>query len=309
MARDLQKLDKDFEVEADEIIDKFFEGQPPSTSNLSVQEKRFVIKELALASRPKDIIAKLNEGRSGSDLPTIPNDFDIYYYRYAFAPLIDDISIHYATHLSRKFRFANRIARISELNGIAERVLDIINKKPPEDLVDRDKRSYFDAVKVFSMLINSIDEQMGKLKLTKIDVSLKSKSDNPQIDASDIRKVIEDSLRTRFKDQLPSAVDANFTTVTEYDKCGWGEGWTNMCYCRYHGEQCKVQTSEISTCPLFLNNVLLNSKEWLTKNYVDNNFSVRQLAELSGCKEVNDKVLDYVRRRLKDLGITRGATE
>lgn len=210
--------------------------------------------------------------------------------------------MHYAANLAKKYRFANRVTRIGKLNDVAETVHDRIMLRQDKKLAEREERLHNENIKLFQMLLNAIDENMGKLKLTKIDVSVRS-GDQPKLeDPLIVKQLVADAIK-RHLPQLPEAVDANFTNVTDYDKCEWSEEWTNATFCQYHKEKCKVREGEISLCPVFINKVLMKNSEYLVKRFVHDKMSVRHIAELAGCKETNDRVIGRIRGRLKELGV------
>jgi len=309
MAQDLQLVD--FESEADGAIDKFFSERGVVRDLLEISEKKLIIKELALANKKSEIVPKLNALREQAGLPVLSKDFDIFYYAREYAPLIEDISLHYAKNLAKKYRFAGRVTRIAKLNDVAESVFDrITTRNSLESLPPKQESVHNDNIKLFAQLLNAIDEQMGKLKQTVVDVNVKH-SDATLQDPAAVKTLVEDIFK-RYSKQLPASVDANFKEVTEFEKCTFAEEWTNKTYCQYFGEQCKVQTEELTSCPHFCNKILLNNREYLTKRYVNDNLSVRQIAEIAGCKEVDERVIDAVRGKLKDAGIYRnpaGTTE
>ena len=296
----------DFESEADKIIDKYFAERGVTKDLLEIDEKKLIIKELALSNRKSEIIPKLNEHRRVSGLPLLERSFDIFYYAREYALLIEDISLHYAVNLAKKFRFANRITRIAKLNDVAETVLERINtRNEKEALGGKEESIHNDNIKLFSQLLNSIDEQMGKLHVTKLDVSVRDAAATPVLsNPAEIKSIIADTLK-KYSNQLPASVDANFSSITDYSKCEFAEEFTNITFCQYHGEQCHVQKDEIKICPLFLNKILMQNRAWMAKRYVNDNLSVRQIADIAGCKEPDDKVLTRVRNKLKNYGIYR----
>jgi hypothetical protein len=228
----------------------------------------------------------------------------VFYYAKQYAPLVEDISLHYATNIAKKFRFANRVTRIGKLNDIAEAVFERIKEREEVILTERTEKLHNENIKIFASLLSAIDENMGKLKITRIDVNV-GNANTPKLDDPDVmRKMITDQIR-KYTGQLPTSVEANFTEVTDYDKCAFSEEWTNQTFCRYHKEQCKVQTNELKICPLFLNKVLLNNREYLAQRYVNNDLSVRTIAELAGCKELNERTIGYVRDKLREFGLWR----
>jgi len=296
----------DFESEADKIIDKYFAERGVTKDLLEIDEKKLIIKELALSNRKSEIIPKLNEHRRVLGLPLLERSFDIFYYAREYALLIEDISLHYAVNLAKKFRFANRITRIAKLNDVAETVLERINaRNEKESLGGKEESIHNDNIKLFSQLLNSIDEQMGKLHVTKLDVSVRDAAATPVLsNPAEIKSIIADTLK-KYSNQLPASVDANFSNITDYSKCEFAEEFTNITFCQYHGEQCHVQKDEIKICPLFLNKILMQNRAWMAKRYVNDNLSVRQIADIAGCKEPDDKVLTRVRNKLKNYGIYR----
>lgn len=302
---DLQRAQLDFESEADEVIDRYFAEKGVQKDVLELWEKKMIVKELALAQKRSEIIEKLNSKRRELSLPEIQDGFDIFYYQKEYAPLVEDISLHYAANLSKKFRFANRITRIAKLNDIAEGVLTRVRARENRVLQSKEESLHNDNIKLLSQLMSAIDEQMGKIKLTRIDVNVRKDSEkltleNPQA----MRDMVGEALK-RYVGQLPASVDANFNDVTDYEKCVFGEEWTSQTHCQYFNEQCKVQTDEIKTCPHFCNKVLLNNRDYMTRRFINDKLSSRQIAEIAGCKEVDDRVLDHVKRKLREFGIER----
>ena len=120
---------QDFESEIDEQIDRFFESKRVTIDQAEMMEKRFIIKELALASKKTEIVRRLNEWRIERGLPELNPNFDLYYYQKEYAELIESISLAYAQNIMKKYRFANRITRIAKLNEIAEGVLDRVKAR------------------------------------------------------------------------------------------------------------------------------------------------------------------------------------
>lgn len=302
----------DFETEADLAIDKYFAEKGVVKDVIELSEKKFIIKELAIANKKSEIVPKLNSQRRTLGLPEINPDFDIQYYAKEYAPIIEDISLHYAKNLAKKYRFANRITRISKLNELAESILNRIHTREGEDVMavgDKEEKLHNENIKLFTQLVNAIDEQMGKLKLTKIDVNVRQGDEKAQLETPEaIREAVKEAIQ-RYRPQLPGSVDANFKDVTEYEKCSFGEEWTNQVYCQYHGSQCKVQADEVSICPFFLNKILLANREYMARRYIKDNLSLKQIAEIAGCKEINEKVLERVRTRLRDYGIARDTSK
>lgn len=303
MAEEVVK--QDFEQEIDSVIDRYFSERGVVKDLLEISEKKLIIKELALANKKSEIVRKLNDLRLEANLPALLPTFDIFYYAREYAPLIEDISLQYASNLAKKYRFANKITRIGKLNDIAESVLDRVQQREGKELPEKEEKQHNENIKLFSQLLSSIDEEMGKLKMTKVDISVRNSSKPIIENAADVKKLIEGAIKDRFKDQLPSSVDANFSDITDYSKCAFAEEWTNKTFCQYFGDQCKVQTNEIKKCDHFCNKILLNNREWAARRYVNDKLSVRQLAEIAGAKEIDDKVMDYVRGKLKDYGIYR----
>jgi hypothetical protein len=304
---DLQQAPASFEYEdlIDKKIDLFLADKGSREDLLSLEEKKLVIKELALANKRAEIVPKLNDLRAQRSLPALNAGFDIFYYAKEYSEIIEDVSLEYAKNISKKYRFANRVTRIAKLNDLAESILDRIAKR--EELFGgqhehdpKEEAAHNFNIKLFSQLIGSIDEQMGRLKMTRIDVKVDSA--NSVTSAEDVKRLIGDVMK-KYSGQLPSAVDANFTNVTDYEKCHYGEEWTNTTHCKYHNAQCKVQTGEISTCPFFLNRVLLSNREWMAGRYLKDGLSRRQIAELAGCKEIDERATDVVKRKLDDLGL------
>lgn len=303
---DLQQVPQSFEYEniIDQKIDAFLADKGSREDNLSLDEKKLVIKELALANKRAEIVPKLNQFRAEKGLPQLTAAFDIFYYAKEYSEIIEDVSLEYAKNISKKYRFANRVTRIAKLNDLAEAILDRISKREnflggelPSD--PREESAHNFNIKLFSQLISAIDEQMGRLKMTRIDVKVgSSDAQTPE----EIKQLVQDVLQ-KYNRQLPASVDANFTNVTDYDKCYYAEEWTNTIHCKYHNAQCKVQTGEISMCPLFLNKVLLSNREWMAGRYLKDGLSRRQIAELAGCKEIDERATDVVKRRLDDLGL------
>jgi hypothetical protein len=302
--------DSQFEVVADKIIDKYFAEHTVVKDLLEIEEKKTIIKELALANRKSEIIPKLNERRKALGLPLLGRDFDLFYYAREYALLVEDISLHYAANLAKKFRFANRITRISKLNDVAESVLERINARNSDNLPSLKEESlHNENIKLFSQLLGAIDEQMGKLHVTKLDVNVREGAKLQEItSAGDVTKIINDALRKKFADQLPASVEANFSNVTPYEKCSFAEEMTNITFCQKWGEQCKVQTGEVSLCPHFLNKVLMNNKEWMANQYHNKNLTVKQIADLAGCKEIDERVVKRVRDKLSEYGLYRTPT-
>lgn len=301
---DLQQAPSSFEYEVliDRKIDDFLASKGSKVDNLSLEEKKLVIKELALANKRAEIVPKLNEIRAERGLPTLTAAFDIFYYAKEYSEIIEDVSLEYAKNISKKYRFANRITRIAKLNDLAEALLERINAAEETRSYTADVKNesvHNSTIKLFSQLIGAIDEQMGRLKMTRIDVKVGT-SDAPN--AEEVKQLITDVMK-KFNNQLPAALDANFTNVTDYEKCYYGEEWTNTVHCNYHNAQCKVQTGEITLCPLFLNKVLLSNREWMAGRYLKDGLSRKQIAELAGCKEIDERATDVVRRKLDDLGL------
>jgi hypothetical protein len=307
---ELQALTEDFEERADRIIDKAFAAVGARKDSLSMEEKRLVIKEFALAAKEKEVLGKLNEYRHSRELPVLHEHFDVGYYNRTYRLLVEDVALLYAENLSKKFRFANRLVRIAKISDLLEHMTARIEarKGQAEELkLDRhEERAHNDNIKLATLLFDELDEQMGKLKLTKIDINVRKDEDRPApTSPEDIKNLVVEAIKGRFAHQIPSAVDANFSEVTDYQKCAWSENWSNMHYCRYHGDQCKVEKQEISLCPFFLNGVCVNSKEWLEKGYVSTHLTVKEMAEMAGCKEVSQKVIDYVRGKIRENGVER----
>lgn len=308
MSSEVESVQKpDFEAEIDATIDKFFAEKGIITDVVSLDEKKFIIKELALANKKSEIVPKLNSLREAKGLPLLSGDFDIFYYVKEYAQLIEDISATYALNLSKKYRFANRITRIGKLNDVAEGILDRINKRENEGVSPRAEPTHNNNIKLFAQLMSAIDEQMGKLKVTRIDVGV-SNGNQKQIaeTSADIQSLITQALK-KHSAQLPSAIEANFTDVTDYTKCEHGEEWSASYHCKLYNERCKVETGEISMCPLFLNKILLNNREWLVRRYTVDKMSRKQIAELAGCKEIDERAIDAITRRLKDVGVYRNS--
>jgi hypothetical protein len=305
MTSEVENVPLDYESEIDGAIDAFFASKGVLKDLIELEEKKLIVRELALANKKSEIVPKLNELRRSKNLPELQYDFDIFYYAREYAELIEDISSKYALNLAKKYRFANRVTRIAKLNEVAESVLDRIHGREGRGLSEREEGRHNDNIKIFAQLLNAVDEQMGKLKMTKIDVNINRGEQKAQLDgAVDFRKMIEETLR-RYSSQLPAAVDANFTDITDYGKCQYGEEWSATTHCKYHNEQCKVQTGELTKCPVFLNKILLGNKEWLSRRYANDRLSRRQIAELAGCKEIDDRAIDVVTGKLKELGLYR----
>jgi len=300
---DLQQAPSSFEYETliDKKIDDFLASKGSKVDNLSLDEKKLVIKELALANKRAEIVPKLNVLRSEKGLPALNAAFDIFYYAKEYSEIIEDVSLEYAKNISKKYRFANRVTRIAKLNDLAESILDRIaqREKHTGEMDLKEESAHNFNIKLFAQLIGDIDEQMGRLKMTRIDVKVGS-SDTPS--SEEVKQLIADVMK-KFNNQLPAALDANFTNVTDYEKCHYGEEWTNTTHCKYHNAQCKVQTGEITVCPLFLNKVLLSNREWMAGRYLKDGLSRKQIAELAGCKEIDERATDVVRRKLDDLGL------
>jgi hypothetical protein len=308
MTSEVENVQKaDFEAEIDVTIDRYFAEKGIIQDTIDLEEKKFIIKELALANKKSEIVPKLNGLREAKSLPLLSGDFDIFYYAKEYAQLIEDISMTYALNLAKKFRFANRITRIGKLNDVAEGVLDRINKRESEGVKAIVEPTHNANIKLFAQLISAIDEQMGKLKVTRLDVNV-NRGEVKQLaeNAADIKAMVGEALK-KFSNQLPSSVDANFTEVTDYDKCEHGEEWSSSCHCKVYNERCKVETGEISKCPLFLNKILLGNREWMARRYTVDKLSRKQIAELAGCKEIDERAINAVTRRLKDVGIYRNS--
>jgi hypothetical protein len=309
--RAVERTEIDFEDDADKVIDRVFADEGARQDTLSLEEKRIVIKELALQASQKEVVGKLNEYRGARLLPLIQEKFDITHYKQRYPTLIDDVALLYAKNLARKFRFADRLFRVAKLSALCEHLNTRIEarKEAAEDLkLDRhEERAHNDTIKLLSQLTDEIDTQMGKIRLTQIDINVNDGEKKPMItNANDVKEMVAQFLK-RSVGSLNSIVDANFSEVTDYEKCGWGEEWTSTHYCRYHGEECKVKTGAIQLCPYFLNKGCVTSKEWLQKGYVDSKLSVKELAELAGCKEVSQKVVEYVRGKLHEHGVERAS--
>jgi hypothetical protein len=151
---------------------------------------------------------------------------------------------------------------------------------------------------------------MGKLKVTTIDVNLRNQSEKPIIsNAADIQDMIKKAISEKYSQQLPSALDANFTETTDYPKCSFAEQWSGgHVHCQYHGEPCKVQSEELTLCPRFINRIVLENKEHLTNLYRDKNLSARTIAEIAGCKDVDERVIERVRSKLREFDLWRTAS-
>lgn len=304
---DLVKVNFDFESDIDDKIVSYLAGSGSGDDLISIDEKRIIIRELALCNKKSEIVPLLNELRAEKGLPELSKTFDIYYYQKKYSDLIESISLEYAQNLAKKYRFANRIVRVAKLNEVAEGILDRINARQAEmsdgSISQEAEKLHLSNIKVFRELINAVDEQMGKLKITKIDVNVAANKDKPMISgAEDIKQLIVESMK-KYATQLPSSVDANFTDTTDYVKCDFAEQWSGgVTHCTFFNEKCKVQTGDFNVCPHFLNRVALSNKEIMT-TYRDNDLSARQIAELTGCKQVEDRQVEKVRGYLKEHGL------
>jgi hypothetical protein len=303
--QELEKITVDFEREADLLIDKYLAEKTTQQDFVDLAEKKLILKELAMASKKSEIVKKLNGIRESKNLPIIQPNFDLFYYQQEYAPLVESLSLHYAQNLAKKFRFASRITRVAKLHEIAEDVLDRIRQRDEFGIKAKEEKLHNENIKIFAQLLSAIDEQMGKLKITKIDIGVRS-NEKPILETAEgVKKFITEALENRFRDQLPSSVDANFTEITDYSKCEFNEKMGEVAHCWYFNEQCKVQTNEISKCPHFCNGILLHNKEYMDKCWRQNKLSVRQIAELTGCKDVDEKVIERVRNRLRDHQLSR----
>jgi len=303
-----QKSSDDFEQKADILIEQYFAEKGSRQDNVELDEKRLIIKELALASKKSEIISHLNTLRTAKNAPLIGNDFDIYYYKTEYASLIETLSLYYAENLSKKYRLAGRITRIAKLSDMAEAILDRIRMREEifatGEITQKLEELHNQSIKLFSQLCNAIDEQMGKLKITKIDLSVRSQNEKSITEgAADVRNMIEEALRTKFREQLPAALDANFVDITDYTKCEFAEQLGQIHHCWYFNSQCKVQTGDLQQCPHFVNRALVHDKDYMEQRYKRDSLSIRQIAEIAGCKEVDEVVLERVRNRLKDFGL------
>lgn len=311
MNEEVVKVVNDFETDIDASIDRFFETKRITIDRAEMSEKRFIIKELALASKKSEIVKKLNEFRRERGLPELAERFDLAYYQKEYAEIIESISLAYAQNIIKKYRFAGRIPRVAKLNEIAESVLDRIKER--EELASKlelptlEEKVHNENIKIFATLLAAIDEQMGKLKVTTIDVNLRSQSDKPVIqNAQEMQDFIKNEILKKYSNQLPNAVDANFVDVTDYHKCAFAEGWSGgHTHCQYFGDKCKVQTEELKSCPHFLNRAVLENKQHMTRLFKDKNMSAATIAEIAGNKQLDDKVIERVRKHLKEHGIWR----
>lgn len=305
---DLAIKPNEFEAEIDTKILEYLGRSGSGDLNLvDVEEKRLIIKELALCNKKTEIVPKLNAIRRDKGLPELRKDFDIYYYQKQYSELIEAISLEYAKNLAKKYRFANRIVRVAKLNEIAEAVLDRIQfRDGKEDLKEKEEKLHNENIKVFAQLINTIDEQMGKLKITNIDLNIRNEAARPVIaNAGDVQQLITEAIK-KYSNQLPSSVDANFVDFTDYAKCEYAQelpGGKHLCW--YFKENCHVQEGKMNVCPHFLNKPLLANKEHITNLYQNKNLSVKDLAEIAGCKQVDEKSVIHVREWLKKHGIWR----
>lgn len=310
MSTDLQIV-SDFESEIDTQIDRFFEQKRVTIDQAEMQEKRFIIKELALASKKSEIIKRLNDYRTERGLPVLGDKFDLFYYQKEYAELIESISLAYAQNIMKKYRFANRITRIGKLNEIAESILDRIRAREDDALqlkLDfREEKVHNENIKIFTTLLATVDEQMGKLKITQIDVNVRSQNEKPLItNADDIKELIRKTIVDKYSEQLPNSVDANFVDLTDYHKCAFAEEWSGgHTHCQYFGDRCKVQTEEMKSCPHFVNRIYLENKDQMAKLFRDKNLSASSIAEIAGCKQVDEKVIERVRKYLRKFDLWR----
>lgn len=310
MSEEVVVKSNDFESEIDASIDRFFESKRITVDQAEMSEKRFIIKELALSSKKSEIVKKLNDIRSERGLPALSEKFDLYYYQKEYAEIIESISLSYAQNIIKKYRFAGRIPRVAKLNEIAEGVLDRIEERRPLasslSLNIHEEKVHNENIKVFASLLAAIDEQMGKLKITTIDVNLRSQSDKPIVqNAQEMQDLIKSAIQ-KYSNQLPNSVDANFVDMTDYHKCAFAETWSGgHVHCQYFGDKCKVQTEEIKSCPHFINRGVLENKQHMTNLFRDKNLSAATIAETAGCKQVDEKILDRVRKHLKGHGLWR----
>lgn len=299
MSEELAKQEnrEDYEVQADRLIDEHFAQSGAHVDNVDLEEKRIILKEMAQASSRREIIKAINTRRSSLNLPLLDEKFDLFFYKKNYGSLIDTLTALYAENLAKRFRFANRITRIGKLNDIAELVFEHVQELPTMD------KDYRDSVRLFSQLVAQIDEQMGKLRVVKIEKRIEQVNATPVIeDAAALQELIRKTLQGKLG-QLPTSVDATFSEVTDYDKCEFAEKFQTVHHCWYHDAQCKVQTGDINSCPVFMNRTALRNKDYMTKAYKYNRLSARQIAEMSGCKEVDEKVVERVTNRLRDHGL------
>lgn len=291
---------------ANAVIGAYFNNFPGigKTLGLTEDERDYILVGLALRFTDRQIISSLNEKRKQAGLQQTVL-LNLLYYRKEYKELIDDIYVVTATRIGELFRFADKVHRIQVYNRLATGLEKAVIPAFDTGVIDEND------IKLGNMLLkvmDRMDSEMGSKPLTgmlrKVNYLDDDKPTAGNISQKDAIDLIKQELDSRYKAQLPQAIEAK-VNFTDYTLCANGEKMADVFVCwnsvvtdNNSGCQCPVQAGKLQECPKFLNKSLLDSKQWLFSARERRN-TIEDIAYLVGCKEYDQEIRDRVAYFLK----------
>lgn len=271
-----------------------------------------IILGLALKFTTKEILHIVTEQRAKDGLPPIENH-NLTYYRVKYSELIDEVYTVAALRIGEVYSNADKIVRIARYNELA----DALRTRVMEDVEGEIDDLSIKKMNTYLRVLDRMNVEMGNVPMSKM-IRRNPKEpdeDGTPDDGSGLSKeetmeLIKKALDEKYRKQLPDAISEKLS-FTDYTNCANGETLTGITVCwndkmtdNDAGAQCPVQAGKVKKCPKFLNQSLLDNKEWLLTAR-QQGLSVAKIISLVGCEEWDVDVRNRVAWFLKKHDIIK----
>jgi predicted house-cleaning noncanonical NTP pyrophosphatase (MazG superfamily) len=271
-----------------------------------------IIIGLALKLTSKEILTIVSEKRQKDGLPPVESN-NLTYYRTKYSEIIDEVYTLAALRIGEIYSNADKIVRIARYNELA----DALRTRVMEDIEGEIDDLSIKKMNTYLRVLDRVNIEMGNIPMSKMIRRQQKEPDESGtpddgigLSKEETIDLIKKALNEKYKNQLPDAISEKLS-FTDYTNCANGEQLSGVTVCwndkmtdNDAGTQCPVQAGKVKKCPKFLNQSLLNNKDWLL-NARKQGLSVAKIISLVGCDEWDVDVRNRVAWFLKKHDIIK----
>jgi len=291
------------------IASHFGEHWTPPTGaggHLDEEDKTRILIGFGLRLSASDILKIVNESRKQKNQHSLEVSH-MNYYKQKYGDLIDELYANAILRIGEIYKFSDKLYRIARFNELAEvlhhRLIDEL-----EQGVDSVDETTLKRANLYIKVLEKINVEMGGTSVKDMirrrkdrEEDENDKNDVTNLSKQEISQIISQSIEDRYKGQLPPTIREKIEH-SDYVNCANGEKMGEVVVCwndkmtdNSPGSQCPVQMGKVKKCPKFLNQILLDDKNFLQVSREDGyNISFKQIAKLVGCTEYDVEIRDRV---------------
>ena len=298
----LIRLQDSVDGEIDSILDSI-PLRKGATGVLRHEDKRAIIKGLALRKHPNEIFYEVNQLRQEANLPPLQkSQLKLSWYRNKYSEAIERCYNTYASNITRIYTWSDKFKRIGALDDLAGKFKSWIDETP---IFNEDYRKN---TALFLRILNALHQEMGITRYT-VQTTINQTDEKEQANwdqllerfEGDPKKFIEFVITDRYKDQL-GIEDAEIIENHRFRSCAF---FIAPDLCSYIRDKC-IEESNGDHCEDYVNAELLNDREWLEKRYQKEKLSINTIASLLGREsEPNQVVREMIRDQAHEFGLKR----